>query len=540
MKSIFPLILICFVLHNLGAQNSLSWSDYHPVDLRSPLFDTPQLQLDQDTLQVFGVSSNKNDDFAKFKMLKYDTLGNLFSEIDYASEQSDTTASLIIAWELDQEEHPYLLKWQTVGYNKQKAVFQKFNPSGSIAWEKEIFSPQDTSYTAYSLGLLQDSLLLVSVEKTFDYALNPTDPPQESETRLMLFAYHTNGDKLWDIELAAGEMIDFDFRKEMLAYKNSWLVFGKKSFNEFTILKVHIDGSYSIAPDFEELYSVDKAIISRDSQLLIRTSGGYKMYKITEQGEIIWSYKHPTNLPQNVSGDQLEDLVEDDQGNIYISGKHHGEGHGTPVYTNGDVLTIKLDSEGNVLWEDRYVYEVNNFEGTGVLKYKDGFVYVGGRSGEPGTSSFKDFLVLKIDATTGERIGEYRYGALNFGDERVTDLAVLESGSLAFTGVAEKFFGEYFWATQFLAPLKLNNQKLRKQEAIQVYPNPISKLEPLVILNKAAESCQLFSLLGENVLRANLRKNSKNYIDLSGLTSGVYFLSFQNGERYATKKIIIL
>ena len=541
MKSIFPLILLCFFLNGLAAQNSLEWFDNYLVEWRSAIFDANELQVKGDTVLVYGVSNNV--DFAQFKMLKYDTLGNVLSDVNYQTEQGDTSESLIYDWALDEQEQPYLFKNIPISYNKDQAVLQKFNSDGSLIWEKQIGSSSDTSFSARTLGFLNDSLILVTVEKTFNYALTPNEPDPDFKKRHLLFGFHKNGDQLWEIELNPDQIKGFYSRREIVAYKNKWLVFGNNYANnnyEDILVSVSIDGSYTLVNDFERNISFTDVMVTMDNHFLVKPVRDFGISKITESGEVIWTYEHPSNIPDSISkDDDMNVMVEDEEGNVYISGHHYGEGFGTPASTSGDVLTVKLDQEGNFLWEDRYSFEIKNFETATVIKYKDGFVYVGGRSGEPNDSPWYDFLVLKIDATSGERVGEYRYGGLNFADEMVVDLVVLESGSLAFTGVSEKLFGIHFWATQFISQLKLNNLNIQQQENIQVYPNPISKNEPLIIDNKTANDYQIFSLLGQKIKSGNLLKNTLNYIDLSTLKSGVYLLSFQDGQDYATKKIIV-
>ncbi|MBK8875713.1 MAG: hypothetical protein IPN13_18095 [Bacteroidetes bacterium] len=50
--------------------------------------------------------------------------------------------------------------------------------------------------------------------------------------------------------------------------------------------------------------------------------------------------------------------------------------YGTPSYTNADILTLKYNSNGNLIWQSRYEYGINNADIGNVIILKNGQIYV--------------------------------------------------------------------------------------------------------------------------------------------------------------------
>ena len=264
--------------------------------------------------------------------------------------------------------------------------------------------------------------------------------------------------------------------------------------------------------------------ITPDNNLLITADfGKYRISKVNLNGSLIWTQDYASNLPINVVADEINAITQDSLGNIYITGRHYGMNYGTSSYTNADILTLKYDSSGNLIWQNRYEYGINNADIANTLTLKNGQVYVGGNSQRLGVGTDYDYVVLKIDATTGLSTGVYRYNGLADGDEAVTSLCVFDNGSLALTGLSymDTQFG---WTTQYLKDVTLSAPALEEESKLRIFPNPASEYFNISFPeNASTNDCVLFDNLGKEVKRF-LVSGGENQVDISELESGIYFI----------------
>ena len=82
--------------------------------------------------------------------------------------------------------------------------------------------------------------------------------------------------------------------------------------------------------------------------------GAYKTTKINANGNLAWIDSVGTNLPFNVTGDEVRALTVDSLQNVYTTGRHYGPNYNVPNNTNCDVvsgLTVNALSTVAVLVE---------------------------------------------------------------------------------------------------------------------------------------------------------------------------------------------
>ncbi|MEO0088780.1 MAG: SBBP repeat-containing protein, partial [candidate division WOR-3 bacterium] len=126
-------------------------------------------------------------------------------------------------------------------------------------------------------------------------------------------------------------------------------------------------------------------------------------------------------------------------GNLYVTGYSYQ----TDTYE--DYTTLKYDSDGNLLWERRYDGQENDEDvATFLFVDNDGNVYVTGYSYCYGTSY--DYLTLKYDSD-GNLLWERRYNGSGNGDDVACAVAVDNLGNVYVTGYSFGSGTSYDYAT---------------------------------------------------------------------------------------------
>jgi len=105
----------------------------------------------------------------------------------------------------------------------------------------------------------------------------------------------------------------------------------------------------------------------------------YLILKISPTGTLLWERRY--NGPGN-DVDRARSIAVDTQGNVYITGDaDNGKGKGTQRLKGLDIVTLKYDTNGNLLWKQTYNGEADGEDdAVKLLLGKQGEVYVVGNS----------------------------------------------------------------------------------------------------------------------------------------------------------------
>jgi uncharacterized delta-60 repeat protein len=142
--------------------------------------------------------------------------------------------------------------------------------------------------------------------------------------------------------------------------------------------------------------------------------------QVTE--EWVARYNGPAN-----GWDSARDIVIDNEGNVYITGRSQKD-----VGSPSDYTTIKYDSEGNELWVARYNGPNNDSDWpTAIALDSIGNVYVTGHSEGIGTSY--DYATIKYDSS-GNELWVARYNGPCNGADKAEAIAIDISGNVYITG----------------------------------------------------------------------------------------------------------
>jgi uncharacterized protein YjbI with pentapeptide repeats len=159
------------------------------------------------------------------------------------------------------------------------------------------------------------------------------------------------------------------------------------------------------------------------------TGADYATIKYDSSGIPDWVTKY--DGPSH-EGDFATDVIVDASGNVYVTGYSY---RGTPV-KHSDYCTIRYDSSGDVVWEEKYDSRRNgNDVATAIAVHSTG-VCVTGRSEESLGSDEKDhdFYTVMYAISNGKRIWDNRYDGPADDADEATAIAVDSSGNVYVTG----------------------------------------------------------------------------------------------------------
>ena len=132
----------------------------------------------------------------------------------------------------------------------------------------------------------------------------------------------------------------------------------------------------------------------------LATQDDFVTIKIDNTGTQDWAqtYDGPANLE-----DQAFDIVADQNQDVYVTGRSMGLGG-----TAENMVTIKYNSSGAVLWQDTYNGPNSGYDDAQQMRIgKSGSLYVTGYSSGTGTNN--DYLTLKYDTANAAILWEARF-----------------------------------------------------------------------------------------------------------------------------------
>lgn len=158
------------------------------------------------------------------------------------------------------------------------------------------------------------------------------------------------------------------------------------------------------------------------------TGQDYLTIKYTVTGDTVWTRRY-TNSAVPGGDDTPSDMVVDQNGNVYVTGKSQGNG------TGYDFATVKYDAGGNVVWAKRFNNSSANGDDMAVAVKLDAnqqnVIVAGNSFNYVSNSSNKDFLLIKYSAASGNELwnppASYDYSFQNI--DNLTALAIDGSGN---------------------------------------------------------------------------------------------------------------
>jgi hypothetical protein len=532
MKKLIFVLTLAGILTNVYSQSTLLWSENFTTGLSNYYSECPTIEIDSDTIQVIGRKNTTNGQ--RLLIVKYDLNGDTISTKIFGNDS--VFNNTLIDFKFDSTDNVYLLQREKLGFYKSKIVLQKYSLDGNLIWAEQIQNPADTSYTPFSLGLLNDTCLFITLYKEYDYP-KPGDDVINTTTLSNLFAYNSNGNLLWKREFNPTTEISW-FAYGIFVYNNNAFLFANNASYINCLIKLDLYNNLTINTSTGIQNGINDVQLTKDNNLLITAWTKYRISKTNLNGTVLWTKYYDTNLPSNVSGDEIKSTIQDTNGNIYVTGRHYGDEYGTSNYTNADILTLKYKSDGNLIWQNRYEFEINNADIGNFITIKNGYVYVGGESQSLGIGTDYDFVVLKIDSATGVSKGVYRYNGDEKGNDAISSLKVFDNGKVALTGLSYNNIN-YDWTTQFLSDVVLSVQTFDISDNIEIYPNPILREGVLTIKGGNFKAYSLVSSIGQVVQSGILSNSTSQVIKLDNINAGMFLFYLKSDKEVIIRKIVV-
>lgn len=204
-----------------------------------------------------------------------------------------------------------------------------------------------------------------------------------------------------------------------------------------------------------------------------------------------------------------------------------------------DVWVLKLDNEGDIIWENTYGGSSSE-AGRDIQKTSDGgFVIAGFTSSWDGDvdpiNDFVNYWVLKLDGE-GNINWEYSLGGLSSDDanmiRQTSDGGFIVGGSSrSDSGDVIGHHGEFdFWVVK-LAAVPLSIRENVNQENMTIYPNPNNGQFSIRSTNVSGNfNIEVLDISGRLVHAQNstLNVNSSIAVNVENITSGVYMVKIVN------------
>ena len=283
--------------------------------------------------------------------------------------------------------------------------------------------------------------------------------------------------------------------------------------------------------------------------------GDYWVVKIDKIGTIEWQ--------KTIGGDQDDNLFVLTQTNDggFIAGGNSNSGatdSKTKTNANGtDFWVIKMNSLGNILWQETYNYGKVDIL-TSIVENDDGTFLIGGYAqseiplnpkggiagklkGSADQEGINDYIALKINAQ-GEEMWTKTVGSK--GDEVLEKLIETRDGGYLLAGTSRgqvsrdknSTIGESdFWVVKLKDKTKPEELKL----TIEAIPNPaITFTNVIVNYDYTSGTARLYDLGGRLLLTVKINGEHTIPFDLSNLPQGIYVVSIDTDVKKEGIKII--
>ena len=128
-----------------------------------------------------------------------------------------------------------------------------------------------------------------------------------------------------------------------------------------------------------------------------------------------------------VGHDMPYDMVTDDDGNIYVTGRTSSNG------VDYDIRTVKMDSALNIIWTENYDFQGLYDVGQTIELDDFGNLYVGGYVTR--ANNVEEMVLIKYDASNGNELWDYQRASEDFTEPaQIVDLSASTNGDVFFLG----------------------------------------------------------------------------------------------------------
>lgn len=509
LTAIFAIVYSC----NLSAQIIPEWATTYVANY--PLsIDQREMETDKDgNTYVLGYTTDTSYIYNTV-LLKYDQFGQFLWMQHYDSISYFTKLSV------DEFGNSYILGYSFSNSNSLLTI--KYNTQGVFQWA-QFYA---TSTSCWPSDIITDDSSNVYITGSFN------------NNHYTTIKYNSMGVLMWavidaQINWQGHSVIALD------EHKNVYLAIAEDDSTSAVITKT-IKYNRSGIKQWEQVYT-SNFIPGFSSPVSIKFDpngfvyvlasnnnqnngeSDYAVVKYDTLGNKMWSTTYSfTNYYDGPTA-----FVIDKIGNVYVTGSIWPSGG----YADS-IATIKISASGTFKWKRLYSAGYSNLDvASDIVIDSLDYIYVGGVSSD--NLNDENFVTIKYDSLGNEIwVGRYKSGAFN--SDYANSISLDKYGNIYLSGTT------YGFNSSGMTTIKYSNnvgiRETKNDYMLNVYPNPTNS-----VLNIIGEQNQLqnatisiTNYLGQSALSIPF----SNKIDLSQLSSGMYFLTVQDKERKRTVKVI--
>lgn len=398
----------------------------------------------------------------------------------------------------------------------------KIDTAGNILWDRKVGSP---------IGLIYDKLAIPASDGGVVMAAQICYPGGDVTNYYggydgWIIKLDSLGETVWDFSAGTSE---FEFINSVMQTSDGGYLAGLSGMSN------GVDGnidcsSYAGSPD---------AII----------------YKIKKNGYGEWSHCYGGSGVDGITA-TLE--LEDGYLLAGYGGSNDGDLAGSGWHGQGDIWILKVDPDGNIIWQKCYggsseEYPVkllrtpdDNFLIFGITQSINGDVV-----GNPSTGYRPSIWAFKID-DTGELLWQQCIGGVAtervYGVTPVSDNYYVVAGEMTYSPSGDVNCSNYVWDSGsnywafMVKDLTVGIAESPDPYNVKIYPNPatsVINIELPGVLKIEKYIIELIDITGRTVLILN-PESSTSSLDIKHVDNGLYLIKIQCKKSLILKKIIIL
>jgi len=432
----------------------------------------------------------------------------------------------------------------------------KLNAIGNIEWERSI----GTIDNDYSYG----------IEQTSDggyIAVGLTGNALGGNTYFYVVKLFPNGDIQWENTFGGSQMdvatsvkqasdggyIVTGFSESSdgdISSSNGWL--------DFWVIKISSTGDLIWEKTFGGTgidQSTDIQLTSDGGFIVVGTTtsnngdvssnnGDYDFWiiKISNIGDLIWEKTYG-----GTGEDVARSVKQTNDGSFIVAGfTKSSDGDVSNLIGEEDFWVIKLSENGNLIWEKTFGGTQSDTAWYVQLSSDNNIIVVGSTYSDDGDVSInqggEDVWVIKI-SQNGDLHWEKTIGGS--GDEAGRSIQETNDGGIIISGYTFSNDGditinqgEYDSLVIKLGSDNLYKPNFNNQQSVDLYPNPVENFLNIDVKNyNPNQEIKIIDVLG-NTLNSQVLMDSKNKIDISSLSNGVYLVIFKDKNYSKITKII--
>jgi uncharacterized delta-60 repeat protein len=489
-----------------------------------------------------------NDDIVT---LKYDPDGQMVWQAVYNGSDSQPDRPYGMA--VDESGYVYVTGRSNTNNNSFDMVTIKYDADGNELWVNQ-YDGSGSGDIGHSIATDRYGNAYVAGKTTSD----------ETGSDFIVIKYHSDGLMDWIqrqyyIRDGSDEATDIAVDNEGYVYATGRAGYSEPCGYFYLTMKYDNDGNvqwasrYSSGIESHECYARAIAVDGEGNTIVTGVCTGMISYgwdmvtvKYSPTGQELWvaRYDGPINATDNV-----EEVLVDVNGYIYIVGSSYGEGTGL------DIITIKYAPDGTEEWIARYDGPVGGEEDEG----KDIAIDIEGNVYVTGFSDWLDFGYNSNYTTimyNSEGVEQWVMSYETFAEDNdhANAIGVDATGDVIVTGWSDwSGTGSYQWdittikySEPLVSPHNDPTQTPTNYELHPAYPNPFNPSTNITyFLPEAADvTLSIFDVHGRLVdqLVNGHRKSGRHDVtfDASGIPSGIYFYRLSTHDFERTDKMVLM